>query len=204
MAALFGIFLIITFVVSRLCLLDRQKSKPFKAVLKFPMSSMPSITVVLSLLIIQAFSFTATTIYHGQRSGIVKTPLYNSFRHSKSWKQHLLQSRADDDQDETETKSPGIPQLPAIGASSFHHGLPPNLQEELQNLSNAAFVSPKFELQYTCKVCNTRNCHLVSRIGKVQLFRNEKPQYGLSNTHTPFLPFFPLFSLQGRCSDYYV
>jgi transcription elongation factor Elf1 len=69
----------------------------------------------------------------------------------------------DNDEDDVDTKESMTPQLPAIGASSFHNRLPPNLHEEFGK-SSAAFVSPKFELQYTCKVCNSRNCHLVSRI----------------------------------------
>ena len=87
----------------------------------------------------------------------------------KSWTSHGLQGRASDDCDENEsTRESGIPQLPAIGSSSFQSsggGLPPTVQQEKGNDSQTAFVSPKFQLQYTCKVCNTRNCHLVSRIG---------------------------------------
>jgi ribosomal protein L44E len=35
-------------------------------------------------------------------------------------------------------------------------------------------VSDKFELQYTCKVCETRNAHRVSRIGKLIEFADKK------------------------------
>lgn len=73
---------------------------------------------------------------------------------------------------------PNIPQLPEIGASSFDQSAsrtaqaatPENSNTEQVSEENSkndvAFVSPKFQLQYTCKICNTRNCHLVSRIGK--------------------------------------
>ena len=75
----------------------------------------------------------------------------------------------DDDGDETE-QSTGIPQLPAFGASSFSTAsteITDGLSQSL-NADNvdAAFVSPKFKLQYTCNVCDTRNSHMVSRMGK--------------------------------------
>ncbi|CAJ1969380.1 unnamed protein product [Cylindrotheca closterium] len=74
--------------------------------------------------------------------------------------------QSSDDHEEIESK---IPQLPAIGTSSLHQGGSSTVQAEPQGnshepLNDVAFVSPKFQLQYTCKVCNTRNHHLVSRI----------------------------------------
>jgi len=77
----------------------------------------------------------------------------------------------DDDDEETEGVSSGIPQLPAFGASSFStHSMdvfarqPPS---PTCDSADAAFVSPKFKLQYTCNVCDTRNSHMVSRLGKL-------------------------------------
>jgi hypothetical protein len=110
------------------------------------------------LFMLQAYSFTSrnhiTSIRPCERQASIH-------HHSFSYR---LQSRSDDDQDDCESVSSGIPQLPpAIGASSFHNQSPSTIRDAAQT---TAFVSPKFELQYTCKVCNTRNCHLVSRIGK--------------------------------------
>lgn len=68
---------------------------------------------------------------------------------------------ASDDDDQGPLES-GIPQLPAIGSSSFSTGgggFTPS-----SDGGPSAFVSRKFELQYTCGVCETRNCHSVSRI----------------------------------------
>jgi hypothetical protein len=67
-------------------------------------------------------------------------------------------------------ESTGIPQLPAFGASSFSnastedptgHSQSPNADS-----ADAAFVRAKFKLSYTCNVCDTRNSHMVSRMGK--------------------------------------
>jgi len=78
-----------------------------------------------------------------------------------------LLKQSSDDNEEVGSK---IPQLPAIGTSSFHQGSS-TVQAEQQGKSDSeeasndvAFVSSKFQLQYTCKVCDTRNHHLVSRI----------------------------------------
>ena len=71
----------------------------------------------------------------------------------------------DDDEDEEPESAPknlvGIPQLPGIGFSSFGSTSATKSEEEPVN---AAFVARKFQLQYTCNVCETRNCHLVSRV----------------------------------------
>jgi hypothetical protein len=57
-----------------------------------------------------------------------------------------------------------IPQLPPIGDSSF---LPPSTGDgtDQSQQSPAVFVAHhKVQLQYTCKVCETRNTHSMSRI----------------------------------------
>lgn len=57
-----------------------------------------------------------------------------------------------------ERSSSGFPQLPAFGASSFD-------QTSLLNQNGEqAIVDRKFDLLYTCKKCNTRNTHKVSRL----------------------------------------
>jgi hypothetical protein len=55
-----------------------------------------------------------------------------------------------------------IPQLPAIGGSSFGN---PNLSVADLSSDKPSFVGEKFEIQYTCKVCETRQTNRVSRIG---------------------------------------
>jgi hypothetical protein len=52
-----------------------------------------------------------------------------------------------------------IPQLPA-----FRGYRAPSPENQQQQQGGPAFVHRKLELQYTCKVCDTRNCHKVSRI----------------------------------------
>lgn len=78
----------------------------------------------------------------------------------------------DDDRKE-ETK--GLLQLPPIGESSFDPesvGKKQDISGETtllngNELTEVAFVgSAKFELQYTCAVCETKNIHKVSRLGK--------------------------------------
>ncbi|KAL7430264.1 hypothetical protein ACHAXH_004270 [Discostella pseudostelligera] len=76
--------------------------------------------------------------------------------------------------------SVGFTALPPIGASSFrHHTHPggenntddqPSKLESNNNNNNIILsehtnlVSSKFQIQYTCKVCSTRNSHSVSRL----------------------------------------
>jgi hypothetical protein len=77
----------------------------------------------------------------------------------------------DDDKDEDYRQGTGIPQLPAIGSSSFGTNSVPFDQETAEDDVTGAktvvvgsVVAKKFELQYTCNVCETRNCHRVSRL----------------------------------------
>ena len=73
---------------------------------------------------------------------------------------------------EQEESSPAFPQLPGIGETSVS-SLPSNKASANADDDGSTttsikgnFVSPKFELQYTCNVCNMRNKHMVSRLGK--------------------------------------
>lgn len=93
---------------------------------------------------------------------------------------NLKEDSLNGDEDDVEEFS-GIPQLPAFGASSFSN--PVAMTEDTMtgscasNSNNAdgeafgkaAFVSPKFKLQYTCNICETRNSHMVSRLGKAMV-----------------------------------
>jgi hypothetical protein len=89
------------------------------------------------------------------------------------WSLPSKRDSLDDEEAEVEGWT-GIPQLPAFGASSFSN--PIDMDSDIasssfrrndENNSGAAFASPKFKLQYTCNVCDTRNSHMVSRLGKM-------------------------------------
>lgn len=97
-----------------------------------------------------------------------------------------------DDNEQNNDEDSGIPQLPAIGESSFgsrksteasstHHQ--PLVDGEKKEV---AFVSDKFELQYTCKICDTRNTHRVSRLGKfIWLYKAcKRPLALIVSTHS--------------------
>lgn len=91
----------------------------------------------------------------------------------------VLQNSDDhEDTDAPTSEETGIPQLPAIGASSFLSDQQPSASttsipvakssDKEESSSKGTFVgvvAPKFQIQYTCKVCETRNSHMVSRVG---------------------------------------
>lgn len=72
--------------------------------------------------------------------------------------------------DKTEdNESIDIPCLPSIGQSSFTGDTTKSKKSGTMRLDGASHAvgnvgSEKFELQYTCKVCETRNSHKVSRL----------------------------------------
>jgi hypothetical protein len=70
----------------------------------------------------------------------------------------------DDDYDITEEKNAEIPQLPPSSLSS--RSTSTSLSGDTDTKENKAFVAhlKKLQLQYTCNICETRNCHMVSRI----------------------------------------
>lgn len=78
-----------------------------------------------------------------------------AFTPSPSQIRHHTRFGMSNDDDEKETE---IPCLPPIGESSF--------KGEVTNNDSEVFRigSEKFELQYTCNVCETRNFHKVSRM----------------------------------------
>eukprot|EP00568_Trieres_chinensis_P002060 CAMPEP_0183309276 /NCGR_PEP_ID=MMETSP0160_2-20130417/24778_1 /TAXON_ID=2839 ORGANISM="Odontella Sinensis, Strain Grunow 1884" /NCGR_SAMPLE_ID=MMETSP0160_2 /ASSEMBLY_ACC=CAM_ASM_000250 /LENGTH=241 /DNA_ID=CAMNT_0025473279 /DNA_START=63 /DNA_END=788 /DNA_ORIENTATION=- len=77
---------------------------------------------------------------------------------------------------EREAEESPFPCLPPIGASSFNHSSAIAAASAPESTSTgggsfvtdgagkAAFVGEKFELQYTCKICETRNSNRVSRL----------------------------------------
>ena len=91
----------------------------------------------------------------------------------------VLQNSDDlEDADAPTSEETGIPQLPAIGAASFLSDQQPlpsttaipvakssDKEESSPKGTFVAVVAPKFQIQYTCKVCETRNSHMVSRLG---------------------------------------
>jgi hypothetical protein len=136
--------------------------------------------ICISILIGQCHSLTPYPLQVGGR-----TPSLGWTDHrATSWSltaRRRNRPNSDDDDDKATTARGGdrgggeIPQLPAIGASSFHSR--PSVtssssttfdatNNKNNNNSNTAFVGSNFQLQYTCKVCETRNCHIVSRIGR--------------------------------------
>ena len=78
----------------------------------------------------------------------------------------IFANNHDSNEEECEAGSK-IPCLPPIGASSFDG----ESSEDMDTINlggesqNVGFVGQKFELQYTCKICETRNSHKVSRLG---------------------------------------
>jgi hypothetical protein len=70
-----------------------------------------------------------------------------------------------------DNESIDIPCLPSIGQSSFTGDTTKSKKSGTMRLDGASQAvgnvgSEKFELQYTCKVCETRNSHKVSRLGE--------------------------------------
>jgi DNL zinc finger len=94
---------------------------------------------LLSLLLADSFAFAPTT------TTVSRTISLLARRRNRSF----------EDSSDNEPRSE-IPQLPPT--TSFDSDTATNWQ------SDAAFAARKFELQYTCKVCDTRNTHKVSRI----------------------------------------
>lgn len=86
----------------------------------------------------------------------------------------MLARSQDDEAEESaaqqKDKGSALPQLPHFGSSSqstFNpfDGTLPHLKPQEQDPELKKYVANrKFELQYTCNVCNTRNCNKVSRV----------------------------------------
>ena len=88
---------------------------------------------------------------------------------SKAQESNILYASSEkDDAVDTEERTE-IPCLPPIGESSFNGETSKDSEMiRLDGTSQAVnhVGSEKFELQYTCKVCETRNIHRVSRMGE--------------------------------------
>ena len=74
-------------------------------------------------------------------------------------------SRNEDDEDTTAESE--IPCLPPIGESSFTgESSSATNSADSEDSETIRIGTERFELQYTCKICETRNSHKVSRMGE--------------------------------------
>ena len=105
---------------------------------------------------------------------------FMTLHHSRPSTTHLLSASQDDtansDPDEPQEEPPSPFALPPIGASSYcdsnrdsanNDGMSMDNLSEISNgikISADQIASRKFQLQYTCKICNTRNSIKVTRI----------------------------------------
>ena len=118
---------------------------------------------LLSMLLVSTEAFTNLSVTR-----------YNQFAYHHKSKAHqessivlYASSEKDDAVDEVEQTS--IPCLPPIGESSFSGETSKDSEMiRLDGTSQAVnhVGSEKFELQYTCKVCETRNIYKISRMGE--------------------------------------
>jgi DNL zinc finger len=81
------------------------------------------------------------------------------FRHASM---ALRRRRHNHDDEELQSRSE-IPQLPATGSSSQKRS-DSDPSRTSDTVSGTFVGSKKFQLQYTCNICETRNHHLVSRV----------------------------------------
>ncbi len=109
-----------------------------------------------------------TTPYRTSTSRTSKRNLVlqlSSQNDSDNDKEKKSNKNRNDSRNDDETKEAASPllSLPPIGESSFD--LNSNMLSNDQPKEVGLVGSPKFELQYTCNVCETRNVHKVSRLG---------------------------------------
>ena len=85
----------------------------------------------------------------------------NVDRHLKNAKRNLLHMNEDDDDVEHTNGrvSDVIPQLPPIGSSESSTN-----PSSLSNEDKPFVANHKFQIQYTCNICETRNTNTISRI----------------------------------------
>mmetsp|Transcript_4106 Transcript_4106/g.4911 ORF Transcript_4106/g.4911 Transcript_4106/m.4911 type:complete len:220 (+) Transcript_4106:42-701(+) len=83
----------------------------------------------------------------------------------------LLHASSREENEKTQKEEFPFPLLPAIGSSSYDASSSAGTDFNVMNndsgetnVEKPSVVGEKFELQYTCKVCDTRNSHRVSRI----------------------------------------
>jgi hypothetical protein len=94
-------------------------------------------------------------------------PLNRSFNGRIDRRRNYEEDKDDDDEEEE-----AITQLPALVGSTTSENKQQSISSSTifsasftpSNLTSTPFVTPKFQLQYTCNVCETRNRVLISRI----------------------------------------
>ncbi|CAB9518985.1 DNL-type zinc finger protein [Seminavis robusta] len=71
---------------------------------------------------------------------------------------------SEEDASASDSSNKEIPQLPSFGSSSFDAAAAVQRKISGEDSPDQALMGRKMQLQYTCKVCETRNVHKVSRI----------------------------------------
>lgn len=98
-------------------------------------------------------------------SSIISTNIGSTRFTKHKRQQYLLYASKSADEEEEQSV---IPCLPPIGESSFK-GDAATIETSTGTMEvnkSIRVSSDKFELQYTCNICETRNTHKVSRMGK--------------------------------------
>ena len=127
--------------------------------------------VILQLLVVtEAFCIHRATVTPGKYSTHTHLQATNSHKDNDEDDNATNPKKTSPSTDDmiTETEQ-GIPCLPPIGSSSYGNDISSSNPDNVIKLNGESkpvgFLSGKFELQYTCKVCETRNSHKVSRLG---------------------------------------
>lgn len=118
-----------------------------------------------------SYAFSTTTTLTPTTTSDTYLPNFGTRNHRSTTNPNTALSAANDehgndnDVDDDNTVN-GRFLLPPIGGSSSDGELPDRLRnKEGERKTPVAFVgSGKFEMQYTCKLCETRNSHKVSRL----------------------------------------
>ena len=132
---------------------------------------------VLFLLLVAQFRTSSSFVcYCNHRRGIVIKKIPTTGRSASNFDDSNSELDGGDTNNDA-TGSSGLIALPPIGASSFwdtndrnsdvdnHVSLTKKMKEGDIIISNhTSLVSSKFQLQYTCKICETRNKHSVTRM----------------------------------------
>ena len=99
--------------------------------------------------------------FHGCSRGVLLSG-GSPFVHAARRRHHRYDDDDEEEEDENDLPqvSTGIPQLPAFQS----HKTAPATALPQQQQQQPMVASRQFQLQYTCKVCETRNQHTVTRI----------------------------------------
>jgi hypothetical protein len=124
------------------------------------------------LSVIYSLNYACAFVPPGWKYSFHPRAAHEDFKLSNQKKIVLFSNRSGDNSEHLEPqKTSDIPCLPSIGQSSFAGGeTTSNKSGTIRLDGNSHAVgnvgSDRFELQYTCKVCETRNSHRVSRLGE--------------------------------------